>query len=374
LILKSENPKWQLWVTEYHMAILETLTFNLAPIVAKSILALWFRSEDFAVDASSDLIDLVRSASGNIRAQQRLRRQFEEIGERVADSFVRFLEVEAHDLPEHSQNSIVLTVVETLKNVPIDSRLLAEVNLDATKLFQNLERMHPCATNLLNDSERDLYHRMLRVSCDYIVNIASGLPHFSERVLAEILNREDRIIHTVEQVIVELRQIYENSTQNNQEIVFARLENDYLSSVVSQLGKLELFGVGRSVIGRRYGLDSAYVSLRVNTAVNRVRVSEDYAPRLEFASTNASLALTRAKRIVIRGEAGSGKTTLLQWIAVRSATDTFPSDMQEWRGCTPFLLRLRQFADTLLPEAKDFIKAVNPLLAGHAAGQRFFTS
>ena len=341
------------------MAILETLTISFAPIVAKSILALWLNSENFATDAASDMIGLVKEATTNIRAQQRMKREFEEIGETVADFFVKFLEVEARGLPEHSQNSVVESLTDTIKNVHIDAKLLVQINLNSTALYQHLVEKYPIATDLMNENEHTLYEQMLKKSCEHIVQIATGLPQFSEHGFAEVLEREDQIISIMKKIACEIREIYENAIDNNPNIAFARLENDYLYSVRSQLGHLELIGIGRSVVGRRYLLDSAYVSLQLIP----INLSTNFATR--SISSMTTFQALKTSRVVIQGEAGSGKTTLIQWIAVRAVTNTFPPEMQGWQGCIPFLFRLRQFNGMFLPEAKDFIKAVNPLLGGN---------
>lgn len=349
------------------MPIIESLTFNLAPIVAKSILALWLRSEDFAADATSDTIELIRSATSDVRAQQRIKREFEEIGERVVDSFIPFLEIEAQHLSGETQNLIVEAVSDTLKKVPIiDTAVLAQYNLDSVSIFEHLRNTYDLDAYAFSNDEQVIYERMLKSSCEYIVNIASGLPFYSERVLAEILKREDQIIDSVIQVIDELKKIYENSIHSNPILAFARLETDYLNGVLSQLGKLELFGIRKSVIGRRYALDSAFVTLRVQQSSQNPQLRNDGIQHMPMLNIPQAL---NSNRIIVRGEAGSGKTTLLQWIAIRAATDTFPSEMHNWKGCIPFLIRLRQFESSSLPEATDFIRNINPLLLGNHTEQ-----
>jgi hypothetical protein len=68
----------------------------------------------------------------------------------------------------------------------------------------------------------------------------------------------------------------------------------------------------------------------------------------------------------VRGLAGSGKTTLLQWIAVRSATNSFPSELASWNDSVPFYVRLRQHVEQKLPGPEDFANFVAPLISSTA--------
>src|SRR5262249_26484606 len=68
-------------------------------------------------------------------------------------------------------------------------------------------------------------------------------------------------------------------------------------------------------------------------------------------------------RTLLRGEAGSGKTTLLQWLAVTAARSGFFGPLADWNGCVPFLVRLRSYADRLLPRPQQLLAGVaDPLV------------
>ena len=69
------------------MALLEALTLQLGPVIAKAILKLWLK--DTTLDIASSVVDLIKTRVTNVQAQQRGRRHFEDIGERVAESLMR---------------------------------------------------------------------------------------------------------------------------------------------------------------------------------------------------------------------------------------------------------------------------------------------
>jgi hypothetical protein len=70
------------------MALLETLTLQVGPAIAKAILKFWLKDQKFASDIASSLLDLIKSKTADVIAQRRAVRQFEEIGEKVAENLL----------------------------------------------------------------------------------------------------------------------------------------------------------------------------------------------------------------------------------------------------------------------------------------------
>jgi hypothetical protein len=62
------------------MPLIEALTLQVGPAIAKSILKVWLKDRKFASDIASSLMDLLKSKTADVIAQRRASRQFEEIG------------------------------------------------------------------------------------------------------------------------------------------------------------------------------------------------------------------------------------------------------------------------------------------------------
>ena len=64
------------------MGLLESLALAVGPAIAKAILRSWLDDSDILASTSTSLVDLLARKTKDIIAQQRGRRQFEEIGEK----------------------------------------------------------------------------------------------------------------------------------------------------------------------------------------------------------------------------------------------------------------------------------------------------
>jgi NACHT conflict system protein len=78
------------------MPLIEALTLQVGPAIAKAILTVWLKDRKFASDIASSLMDLLKSKTADVIARRRASRQFEEIGERVAESLLPVFEMEGH--------------------------------------------------------------------------------------------------------------------------------------------------------------------------------------------------------------------------------------------------------------------------------------
>jgi hypothetical protein len=102
------------------MPLLETLAIKVSSSIAKAILKRWLKDSPVTEAASSSLIDIIQSKTNDILAQRRGNRQFEEIGERVAMSFLPIFEDGSNHLDESGRIAIAMAVAETLDNSSID--------------------------------------------------------------------------------------------------------------------------------------------------------------------------------------------------------------------------------------------------------------
>ncbi len=354
------------------MTLLEILSLQLGPAIAKAILKFWLKDKELAIDTASGIVDLIKSRTSDLIAQQKARRQFEEIGERVAESLLPIFEMEGANLDEGGRSAVAYALSSTLDKAQIDAQLIVERNLDPTTLADYLLGVSLHSTEHFSQDELALFRRIIADVSTYIVDIASQLPSFTEQTFAEVLKREKYLIETVDRVLEEVVRIRESSELANPKAEAARFETKYLLAVKRKLDEVELFGVDVTTASRRHSLSVAYITLSVepnsrNTpeqphAGDVDRSKQDSEPVAAVVPVDEALA--DSQRLLIRGDAGSGKTTLLQWIAVHAASRDLEGRISGWNDAVPFLIRLRQCADSQLPAPEDWPGLVAPTISG----------
>jgi hypothetical protein len=344
------------------MPIFEVLTIEVGAAIAKSILKLWLKDSEPAADISSSIIDVLKSRTSDMLAQRRGQRQFEKIGEMVGESLLPLFESEGARIDEGSQIAVAYEVATAFNISKLNSALLAEQNLEPTKLAKHVLAGHSIAGQPFSETEKAFYRRIIEESCSYVVDIASQLPVFTERTFAEVLKREDQIIATTGQILQEVRRIQEQLGTSEADI----FEEQYRKGVVRKLDVIQLFGTDVSTANRRHRLSVAYITLSVEAKSvsisdngHHISLEETLPVEISQSETDREIvavdtALARSRCILIRGLAGSGKTTLLQWIAVRSALKSFEGDLSDWNNTLPFFIRLRNCVQSGLPAPEAF--------------------
>jgi hypothetical protein len=352
------------------MPLIELLTIEGGAAIGKSILKLWLK-DPIASDVGASILDVVKTRVSDQVAQKRSARQFEAIGEKVAEQLLPIFESESARLDEGSCKAVVFALVETLNTAGISAELLAEHNLDPTRYAKYLLGAAPSTARQFSSDEHALYERSVREASQYIVDIASQLPAFTEQTLAQVLKREGVLLERTEQILQEVRKLRE---QLNPAEAAAHFELDYRRAVTRNLDVLELFGTDVSSTSRRHRLSTAYITLsvepqaqlpagqeaRLSPAGSAVDPSEEEDERPVIP---VSEALTQSSHWLIRGLAGSGKTTLLKWIAVQAATQSFTGSLAAWNTMLPFYIRLRQHVQQKLPTPETFPMLISPAIA-----------
>jgi len=365
------------------MPLIETVTIGVGSAIAKSILKLWLKNVPFGGDASSSLIDILKTKTSDVLAQRRGQRQFEAIGEKVGESLLPLFERESGNISENSLTAIALAVTDVFSS--ISSQLLAKHNLDPTELAKSMLDIFPPEKQHFDSIETEFYQRIVEESCACIVDIGSQLPAFTEHTLAEILKREDRLLTIAINVLKELKVMRNQLDGMIQQLdeperaaarVAAQFELEYRRALARNLDELQLLGVDVSNASRRHRLSIAYVTLSVGKRVRRAsKIDPSEAFQLNPKASSQKKIVTRqeivpvdeallqSRRLIIRGLAGSGKTTLLKWIAVRSATNSFVGRLSSWNVTLPFYIRLRRFAMLELPLPESFPSLAAPMIA-----------
>ena len=359
------------------MPLLEVLAIDVGASIAKAILKRWLGDAGPITDAASSIVDVLKTRTADRLAQRRAERQFEAIGEKVGESLLPLFEVEGAILAENERMAVARAVADTLNAAT--SEVIAQQNFEPAEVAKQLLLTHPAKSYFFSEAEGHLYERIIKESCEYIVDIASQLPHFTERTLAEILQREGQLITITEKILEEVARM---RADLDPQLESARFELDYRRAVVRHLDELELFGSGMSITRRKYSLSLAYVTLSLEHTEHSMHppkkrgMKDDFPFEREASAatvrriTSVNEVLADAHAVLIRGEAGSGKTTLLQWIAVQSASRTFPQPLHTWNGTIPFYIRLRQHApgDASTPPVWPAPEAFPGLLAPAIAG------
>ena len=168
---------------------------------------------------------------------------------------------EGASLTENGQDAVALAVAETLDKAQIDPKLLAQQNLEPTILTRHLIDGRPEATRDFSEAETEFYRCIISECSQYIVDIASRLPSFTERTFAEVLKRESQIVQIATQTLEEVRRLRGDDPAN--------FETQYRRAVIRGLDNMELFGVNVSRPSRRHSLSVAYITLSVERQTTR---------------------------------------------------------------------------------------------------------
>ncbi len=280
-------------------------------------------------------------------------------------------------MDEATREAIARAAAETLNMAT--SVLLARYDLEPVEIARQLLKDHPASSYHFSDSEGRLYERIVGECCQNIIEIASQLPHFTERTLAEVLTRERHLVEIAERTLRELERL---RAALDPQVDATRFELDYRLTARRKLDELELFGSGMSVTARKYSLSLSYVALSLEQQVlnppsgREERIGHlfednpDERPQMVRTISELATVLAESPYLLLRGDAGSGKTTLLQWIAVQAAAQSFPPELASWNEKVPFFIRLRQHvpmnseSEPFWPTPQDFPALVAPAIAG----------
>jgi Leucine-rich repeat (LRR) protein len=334
--------------------LLSGIAIEIGAVAAKIVCKLWLKNVVGGDDISESVVDLLKSKTSDVFTQRQGRRLFERIGDKISNEILPVLE-EGSGLDEGERNAIAIAVTATLSKAKLTNDLLLKYNLQPIELKKHLMAVDPSTTRDFSANGTYLYERIIEEVCTYIIDITRQLPGFTEQTITEVLQREDYIASKVDEAIKELRLIREGLSPAKKA---DRFEKGYREAVARKLNVLQLIGTEVSAPSRRYPLNVAYISLSAlqqNTRYrNTLSLSHKELNEQTRSIVSAETLLLSAQRLLVLGPAGSGKTTLLQWIAVRTATKSFPDELNEWNQYLPFYIRLRHYVTTDLPSPEEF--------------------
>ena len=338
------------------MALLETLTIGVGAAVAKSALKLWLKDSEIAAAAATSTVDiLARMLPFEVRRPAQ--REFDRIADEVGSKLERFLEAECPHLPENEKDAAALAVARALDRAAISNDLLFAKDLDPLRLERHVLMMIPGGDR---EVDSGVYAKILRESCNYVIEITSTLPGFGLRAIQETLKREGETAQLVRQVLEAMPLSRGAGAGDESDEAF---ESQYRQNIARELDRLQLFGITTERVSPRYGLSVAYITLSAaQSAAESPEGDED--EDASVSSLPVDEALAGSQRVLVRGEAGSGKTTLLQWLAVQSARDAFTGALAPWSGAVPFFIQLRRWVGKDLPQPEQWLTHVASAIRG----------
>ena len=130
--------------------------------------------------------------------------------------------MEGAALDEGSRTAVALAVADTLIQLPV--RCLPGIGSGTCRDCRPAPERTSCTVPALLRSERPLYEQTVNESCQYIVDIASQLPYFTERTLAEVLIRELEMVDIAERIVEEVGRL---RAELNPQAEAAGFESDY---------------------------------------------------------------------------------------------------------------------------------------------------
>ncbi|MBT2243009.1 NACHT domain-containing protein [Sphingobium sp. BHU LFT2] len=355
----------------------EPITFVLGMAVGKAVFKSWFKDNEFVSSVSDSLSDLITRAIPDWKTRSAARRQMERLSEKATEALEPLIENEFMNLENGEKATCVFQVQKAIDATGINSLLISKCDFDTSKLYKLV--LDNADLSPLNSSAKQLGYRLISECVQMIVDLSGTLPNFHRDTYAEILQRENVIIDSVDKIFDEIVRIRENSAAQSSSANAKEFEQSYRRAVIRRLDRIELFGLNSSASpsSRQHNLSTAYISLSVsgesfisdndNESASQYPSSDTTSNSIQQGSTpsiRVEDAACISPRIVIKGEAGSGKTTLLQSLAVRSASGEFTEDMSEWNHLIPFFISLREISGANLPAPEDFPKQIASVIAG----------
>jgi hypothetical protein len=371
------------------------LLLGLSAAVVKIACKIWLKDSSIASDASADVVDIVKEKVSGELDQRRARRLFEDLEEPVAKKLEWLREHEMAGMPDNEWTAAVLAVGDTLRRATFTDADIFAGDLDPLYLRRKVAAGSPNATRDLSEAGAEVYRRLLTECCAYVVELTSMLPRFIPGAFSEVLRRQSLILQRFGEVLDRMPSA--EQTRAGAQRSDADFAAAYRRQVVSQLDRLELYGVTLSDSVRGYPLSTAYIPLSVSgeslragdlhldhpalarsfffdpdRVASHIRAADPLdgpsnmlvmGDLRQLASLRVDYVLSGASRLFLRGEAGSGKTTLLQWLAVRAARQDFPEWLADGNELVPFLIRLRRYVGKDLPAPEEFLTEVGRHIA-----------
>lgn len=250
------------------MGVVEILITLVGPAIARMMLVRWLGNADVSDELTGSIKDLIAWSVKDKRAQLKAERFFTDIGEEIAESLMQIFNIEGADIIDERKKIIAQAVGETLPQVRANRALetiLLKYDLQATAISKHLLKTRKHSQEL-DESEIQLYERIVEEACNRMLQVVSELPSFQAKSVSELLRRDSELKQKTDEILSRVDQIYIDSfaRKENTNLQVGRFEHEYRSSIASKLDSVELFGLDvRSLTSRKQRLSIAYVTLKL---------------------------------------------------------------------------------------------------------------
>ena len=172
--------------------LLSVLIKGVGSGIAKGILNIWLKDENMPKEIAKNIVSILAAKTNDVIAQGSGKRQFEEIRDKVALSLLPIFNSIGDSISEERKIEIGQLAGAAINTLEISSELLVAKNLDPQQIETLLlqEARFPNEENPLmnyNEEEMGLYKRVISEASQYMVDIASILPTFTEKTFAKVL-------------------------------------------------------------------------------------------------------------------------------------------------------------------------------------------
>lgn len=346
------------------MALAETVILTIGVAIGKGLVKRYV-GDDVLATVLPALLDLAKGRGEKGLARREDARLIEELGDKVAEGMVPFINVEARQLGKKERDAVMLEVARALAKANPDARMVLEARADPQRLTERILMEAPDTVKLLSATEEMVYRKMVGELSRQVVRVVPRLEDFAQTSVLLPLEIQDRIWEALQHLVQQPKRVAE------------RFEHQFRNEVAAMLDRMEPFGLPTLDPKYRYqSLSISYISLQVDPPARdsieaEVEGDESFSKHFPvifgrvppIRSVDQLMNFTR--RIVVRGDAGSGKTTLLQWLAVRAAKRDFVPALVSWDDSVPFFIRLRALMERQFPIPDEFPGLVVPHIAGN---------
>jgi len=319
-------------------------------------------------NARLSLVEILEGESDfSLTSVRRVRRESERIAETLSKRLQQRIRSEFPRMEEEEIEAAVLAVTELFDHQPVTDEQLFRVGLDPVILRAEFEIpwAKVALKTALNGQGVELGRALISEYLNLTTATVKGLPEFTNRALVEVLGREARLASLVDELIDRVPD-YVPLPQGRS---LSESQTEYRRALVRRLDTIELFGLPEDVKHRQYPLLDAYVGLSVQdfdqaALTERADTLDEAGQEQEQIIASFLDQLVDHERLLITGDAGSGKTTLLRWLAVNCAQNTLAAALRTNSSPMPFFIRLRDFADGVLPSADTLVtQTLSPMIA-----------
>lgn len=343
--------------------MIENALLKIGQSIAKQLAVKWLAEKKTDARRGLELTQLIGRRFPSRRSQRDVLDALVKIEDEVADRLAPILTNLAFGLDDNERDAALCGVSDALENADLSNESLFAIDMNARRLVETVRKKSPATLLGLSERAERLHEIALNQACSTLISLVRELPEFDAAAAVETLSRLREVIAGLDLITerIPVRRLSSPSGMNFDDEFLRR----YLAGVAKSYGQLEVIGLTTHSYEPRTTLSVAYLSLTVtDDAKNSSRTEESrYAadwgrnnrdiPVPENVRVEAALAGNRL--IVIRGEAGAGKSTLLRWLAVNAAQQKFVDKLEDWNGCVPFLVKLRDFSERSLPRGDELL-------------------